>query len=380
MRIIIASVSFPPNISGVAFAAFLLAKYLVTKGHEIVVITPGKTAHNYIKNKNGIIIHRLAAIPNPFRSGFFLPFAPAQEVNKIVNDFKPDLIHIHDPTNVSIALLREARSRDIPILATNHFTIDYVLAYLPKSFHSLSSRVLTAKIAQFYNQCDALICPSKIIADFYKKTGVKKPIVVISNGVDTGRFKPLKGKTSERTVLYLGRIDRDKSLDVLIEAFRKVRTQIDANLILVGSGDYRKKLRQLVIQKKLTKHVRFSGAINHEDPLLVTTIRKASVFAIASTIESQSIATMEAMACGKPIVAARAQALPELVKNNINGYLFSPGNSTQMAQGIIKLLKNRAMRSKMGANSRRLAQKHDLLKSHQTTEKVYKRYGRGGGN
>lgn len=366
MRVLIGSVSFYPSISGVAVSTHLLAKYLAKNGHSVAVITSSQTKRDSTQRDRGIVIYRLAAFANPFRSGSFLPYNPTAEIKKIIKDFKPDIIHIHDPTNIGMVLLNQARLGKISIVATNHFTFDFVLAYLPKSFHQLTAKVMAAKLTQFYNQCDALICPSQTIADFYKKIGVKKPIFVVSNGVDTKRFQPVPKKSGQKIVLYVGRIDKDKSLDVLIKALAKIPDQLDARFVLAGSGDLYEQIT------RTTSRITFTGPIDHESQTLVKLYQRADVFVMPSSIESQSIATMEAMAAGKPVVAARAQALPELVKHKINGYLFAPGDSAQMAKYIIKLIKNKSLASKMGAASRRLAKKHDLIKTHQKIEKIYK--------
>ncbi|MBI3261271.1 glycosyltransferase [Candidatus Berkelbacteria bacterium] len=373
MKIIIGSVSFYPNISGVAIAAQLLARSLASRGHEVRVIAPAQTRKNYVERANaaGITVHRLAAIPNPLRRGFFIPYLPKRHVARIVHEFKPDIVHLQDPTNLAMVLMAQAQKNTIPVIITHHFTFEFVLSYLPPAFRRLTKQALQKQLVHLYNRADALIAPTQTIRATLAEIGVTAPIHVISNGVDISRFQGASKKSGKNIVLYLGRIDQDKSLDVLIEAFGNIRTQLDAQLIVAGTGDYYQTLRQLVIKKNLSKSVSFTGAIDHEDPLLVDIMRSADVFAIPSTIESQSIATMEAMAAGKPIVAARAGALPEMVKHGANGYLFEPGDSAKLANYVTKILRNKTLAKKMGRKSRTRIASHNLTKSHRLVEQLY---------
>ncbi len=271
-----------------------------------------------------------------------------------------------------MVLVEQAQKNTIPVIITHHFTFEFVLSYLPSKFRRLTKQVLEKQLVHWYNRADAIIAPTQTIRTTLKEIGVTPPIHVISNGVDINRFQGSSKKSGKKIVLYLGRLDQDKSLDVLIEAFGNIRTQLDAELIVAGTGDYSQTLRQLVIKKNLSKSVTFTGAIDHEDPLLVDMFRRADVFAIPSTIESQSIATMEAMAAGKPIVAAKAGALPELVQHGKNGYLFEAGDSAKLATYVTALLRNKKLAERMGKKSRTLIASHGLTKSHRLVEALYR--------
>jgi len=135
----------------------------------------------------------------------------------------------------------------------------------------------------------------------------------------------------KRTVLYLGRIDKDKSIEVLVRAIPDVLRKIDAHFVITGTGGELDNMKSLVLELEIDSAVTFIGFVEHNSPDFVGLYKNASLFAIPSTIETQSLVTLEAMSAGLPIVAARAGALPELVHNGKNGYLFAPGNSRQCA-------------------------------------------------
>lgn len=383
MRILISSVSYYPNISGVAVSTYLLADHLAKKHHQVFVIAPGKNFARSIEfaAHTKVTTYRLRAIPNPFRKGFHYPFMATRHLKSIIHKLKPSIVHLQDPTPPSVTLAREAHSMNIPVVVTNHFMLDYVLAYLPKPIHRFAKRYLFQKLIDFYNQCDAITCPTQTVADALAKNGVRKPIYALSNGVDIHRFytyqppQPtldrFKIPGDKPVVLYLGRIDKDKSLHVLIESIEEVLSQIKAHFIIAGSGDLRLKYSKQLKKNRLDAHVTMPGPIAHDSEELVSLYQLATVFVIPSTIETQSLVTMEAMAAGKPIIAARAGALPELVHDGQNGFLFTPGNSHELAQLIIRVLSDQILQQAFGQKSLELIAKHELNKSHQMFEDLY---------
>lgn len=196
------------------------------------------------------------------------------------------------------------KRKKIPLVIINHFGLDYVISYLRwlKPIHPIIKKILTAYLVKFYNSCDEVICPTETVKQELSKWGIKTPITAISNGVDLARFFSYSSPVSIRLkfhlpinpiVLYLGRIDKDKSIEVLMKAMPKVIKETNAHFVIAGIGDELPKI------KKLAEEI----------------YQISTVFAISSAIEIQSIDILEAMVTGLPIVAAHAGALPELVKN-----------------------------------------------------------------
>lgn len=380
MKIIIGTTSlYPANVSGVGIFAHLLAVFLKSHGHQVYVVTPGKTLRDYEGKspKDNIRVYHLKSVKNPLRDGYYIPFAPDKSVRKIIEEIKPDIVHIQDPLPMDEALQEEAHKAGIPVVVTHHFTIAYVLAYVPKIFQPIFQYFFLKRVAKFYNKCDAVTTPTQTIAKFLKGIGVKAPVFVLSNGVDIKQSsRPVKTETTfikynlpknKPILLYLGRVDQDKSIDVLVRAMKNV----DAHLVIAGSGDLIEKIEGIVKADNLMSKVTITGRIEHESDDLVALYQLADIFVIPSTIETQSIVTLEAMSNKKPIVAARAGALPEIVKNGQNGYLFKPGNSGQLSQILTNLIKDKPLQIKMGEESYKLVTKHDLIKCQENFENLY---------
>ena len=145
----------------------------------------------------------------------------------------------------------------------------------------------------------------------------------ISCGIEAGQYTPSFEPRKRNTILFVGRITSEKQIDVLLRALTKLPKELDAHVDVIGGGDQAKNLEQLTQQLGIGDRVRFLGKVSDDEVKQAYTT--ATVFAMPSIAELQSIATMEAMASGLPVVAADAMALPHLVHDQVNGYLFEPG-------------------------------------------------------
>lgn len=383
MRILIGSISYYPNVSGVAVSTHLLATHLAEQGHEVTIVTSNFGMRTTIQTDktSGITIYRVRAFPNPVRKGFYIPFLPYHEMQQIVRSVKPDVIHLQDPLRMCRCIREAAVANDIPVVMSNHFTLEYLLLYIPFPFRPIIRPILSNRLAAFYNLCDAITCPTETVASLLRGIGVTKPLYALSNGVDIHRFfsytslQPLRARyhlPALPLILYVGRLDKEKCLNSLIRSIPQVVSQAKAHYVLAGTGKSAKSLVRLAKRLGVEEHLTFTGSIPHGDENLVALYQAATLFVMPSDCETQSIVTMEAMAAGKPIVAANASALPELVKDGQNGLLFHPKNSRDLAKKIVTLLKDPVRQLEMGEKSIELVAKHELSSSLSLYEQVYK--------
>jgi len=375
MKVILGSESFPPNVSGVATATMNLATNLTNAGHSAFVLTPGKTYKAKKDNKfSEYDVYRLKSIVNPFRRGYRIAFVSDLEVEKIVRKIQPDIIHLQDPATIGQALRRVGKKLGIPVVITNHFSLEYAMSYLKglSPFIPLFRAALIEYLVLFYNKCDTVVTPTETFRRQIVGWGVKTPVYAVSNGIRIEKFlahTPEKqiiavrekfGLPNKPTALYLGRVDKDKSIEVLVRAIPLTLKKIDAHFIIAGTGGELEHMKSLVTELKIEKSVTFIGFIEHNSPDFVCLYKSTTLFAIPSTIETQSLVTLESMSAGLPVVAARAGALPELVHNGRNGYLFPPGNSKQLASWMVKIFNNKKLTEKMGKESVKIALPHNM--------------------
>ncbi|MCL5407307.1 MAG: glycosyltransferase [Patescibacteria group bacterium] len=386
MKILIATESYYPNISGVAVFAHNLARKMVASGHEVFVIAPSPKMIAYEEKVDGIKIFRLASKTNPWRKGYYISRWPFRRVGQIIQAVMPDIIHLQDPALISLASLRKARKMKIPVVVTNHFSLEYTISYLPslKIIHPLFLKVLRTYLGWFYNRADLLTCPTKTVAANFLKANLKTRVEVISNGVDLSRFMPFYGDTlyvrrkfkipeNLPLVLFVGRLDVDKDLKTLIKAIPYVLKEVEAHFVIVGEGKIKTTLEQMVKKSQVSKNVTFIGFIPHDNEILPRIYQMSQVFINPCPSETQSIVVLEAQATGLPVVLANAGALPELVKDGVNGFLFKPSDELDLAKKINQILENTGKAQKMGESSLEKLESHLVDTTHNLFEKNYLR-------
>jgi 1,2-diacylglycerol 3-alpha-glucosyltransferase len=159
-------------------------------------------------------------------------------------------------------------------------------------------------------------------------------------------------------VLYTGRLDAEKQMEVWLQAAALLSEHVDVQFLIGGHGSERPQLEVLSRRLGLEKRLHFFGYLSEEEYPLVYHL--ADVFCLTSEVELQSIATLEAISSGLPAVGVRAGALPELIRGGENGYLAAPRDVPALAQGLLRILSDAARRREMGQCSRTIAQQHDL--------------------
>ncbi len=394
MRIAYLCQSFPPMISGASLAVQQLSRGIVARGHSALVLAASETGKAYsIETENSRIV-KLRSYKNPARVGQHYLLYPAGQILKELQLFKPDLVHLHDPLGTGIAGLKACRLMKIPAILTIHQLPWFATTYIPKLpvLQSGMETVLWSYARWLVRQCQAVIAPSCTVAKYvYAQTSLHAAI--ISVGIDLERFSPHPGYAGESAflqkkyslqphlpvVLYTGRLDADKQVDLVLRtaalAMKKTRFQ----LLIVGDGKLKTNLIQLSQELGIRHQCHFTGYI---DPFgdLAGIYRMASIFVTASEVETLSLVGLEAAASSLPIVAFRAAAIPEIVDDGNSGFLVQAGDLNAMADKIIDLLYNPEMGHQMGRAGRMIASSHSLENSIFTHlafyESIYAQPGR----
>lgn len=386
MKILFGTDNFYPNVNGSANFTYELIKGLVRNGHEVFVIAPSKKFKNTVIKDRGITIYgiRSVMIPNMIYPSFRIPItAGSTRIRAIIEKTNPDVIHIQDHFMIGSKTAKEGKKLGIPLVGTNHFLPENFIHYFypPKFVKKTLSRFAWKQFIRVYKHLDLITTSTKTAANLIKNLGLENPIVSISCGIDLNRFQPknngdylkkrYKIASSNPVVLFVGRLDKEKRIDVLIKAFVDVLPSVHAKLVIAGKGAERSNLVKLTKRLGVDKDVIFTGFVTEKDlPFLY---RIADVFAIASIAELQSIVTMEALASGLPVVATKAIALPELVHNGKNGYLFNEGDTKTLAKQIVEILTNTPLKKKMSEESLKIIKSHDMNKTIKSYGDIYQR-------
>ena len=390
MKIFYALETFLPHISGVTISTDRLADYFSqNKKNKVYVITASADGNFQIdSDSHKYTIVRIKSHPNPIRKKLKVSYLASLHVRKILDDFNPDIIHIQDPFFISQSLAFEAKKRKIPVILTQHCSLEFPLSYLklPKFLQKTTEKTMAKILATFINNyCKILITPSKFIKKQAMKWEINIPIEVISNGINIEAFSTsriseeflkkykIEDFISRPIIFYSGRIDKDKNLETLIKTIPLVLKKVNVNFLFLGDGDLKEELICQLANKDYSfkENVCFLGPIEPQDSDLTKFYRLATLFVMPSPIEAQSLAIMEAMASGLPVVAAKKGALPELIKNRENGFLVEAFNPKEYAEAIIEIIKNKNLRKKLGKKSLELVASHDFKKTFQKIKKIY---------
>ncbi|PKO05088.1 MAG: hypothetical protein CVU41_13690 [Chloroflexi bacterium HGW-Chloroflexi-3] len=385
MRVLISSFTFYPDANGQAVFALNLIQEMLALGHEILVLTQesGSCQPNSLDPRIKII--RFPSINlNRIIKDLRIPFFSQRKINTIISEFQPDLIHIQDPSPLSQAVIHQAHRRNISVVITHHTGPEITAPYInPTNLHvkRFLHWIVWSILRQHLNQANLIIVPSNFSAKMLKQRGVRPDVKVIACGIKLENFKPcLEGNRSiirqqfgldlEKILLiYIGRLDFEKNIDSLLQAISLMNNQ-NIQLAIVGQGAKEDYLRNLSKELGLDSQVFFLGTVNNEK--LPQILNSTDIFVMPGNGESFSIATLEAMACSKPVIAANAAALPELVDHQKNGLLFQAKSQKDLAESLQYLVNHKTIRESMGDLGHIKAQNYSLALMSHNYDRAYR--------
>ena len=383
LKIFIVNETYLPNISGVVRFSQELSKYLIKAGHHVAIMAPSTSIKDEIQNSNGLTIFRMKSVSaKGFHPNFRIvsPLNINKKAAEIIQNFKPDIIHIQNHFTLGKACLKAAKKMQIPIIGTSHFVPDNILEYipLPGILADRTNNLMWKDFVKVYNQLDCVTSPTFAAKALIEKVGLKNKITVISNGIDLSKFKPIKisdenfNKYSLNKNLpifiFVGRLDPDKNVDLILKATSLAVQKQKIQVVIVGNGKDEKKLKEMYRTLNLEDKVFFTGRVSDAD--LQILLNLADVAVASGSIELQCISVMEAMAMNLPILALSAIALPELVKDGVNGFLFE-FNANDLADKMLKIIADKNKLQEMSRQSYTLIQKHSQPEVMKKFEKLY---------
>lgn len=382
MKILISADTYYPHVNGASYSAQRFAQGLAKAGHQVSVIAPSPTLFSAKETRNGVTVYGLPSLPIFFYSGFRFVLSPvaASGVKKIMQEIKPDILHMEMHFAISSSALSVARKQGIPVVVTNHFMPENLVHYFP--IPRLCKKWLVALFwkdaARVYRKTDMVISPTKTAEGVLERWLGSEKNMVLSNGVDMSHFHPghdtalVKEKyrlPKKPLLLYVGRLDKEKNIDAVIKAM--AATKEDFHFVVAGKGANSKKLESLAFSLGQKDRVSFIGFV--PDEFLPALYSSADCFINAGVAELQGMSVMEAMASGLPVLAARAVALPELVYDGQNGFLFDPKDIETLSKHMSAIFKDSNKRKEMGQKSLEIIKPHDFSSVMLECQNLYRR-------
>lgn len=380
LRVLIASDTFPPDINGAARFTERLAGGLVRNGNDVHVLAPAYSNSwgTFRETHDGVemTVHRLRShklvIHKTLR--FVWPLTLKRRVDKILKDVEPDAIHSQSHMVLGRVLAKSGKEQGVRLIATNHLMPENLLKYLhlPQFLERKVKAKLWKDTGKVLAKFDHVTTPTRRAAELLEQAAGIENVLSISCGIDATKFaNPTRTSNKPFRVLFLGRLDWEKHIHNLIRAVAKLPKEIDFQVEIAGDGSQRKYLGDLAQELGVSDRINFLGHITEAE--LPRAYERATVFAMPSIAELQSIATMEAMASGRPVVAANAMALPHLVHHGDNGYLFEPDDVDDFSACLLKVAKAEQKElDRLSENSIHLIQSHDIKRTLAIFEGLYR--------
>jgi len=380
MRILIGADTFAPDVNGAAKFAERLAAGLVERGHEVHIVAPrpedGPNVTRVEQHEGQpMTVHRLRSWrwkPHPWLR-YALPWRIERNAARILDEVKPDVVHFQSHLVVGRGLARQAAQRGIRIIGTNHFMPDNAMQFTP-FFGALKDAVIRGiwkAAGRTFGLAESVTTPTRKAADYLEKYADLENVHAISCGLHIDHYTPNLAPRTENVALFLGRVEAEKHIDELLRAVALLDPALDVKVEIIGDGEQRGALERLARDLGIADRVHFAGYAPEE--YLKQQLTRASVFAMPSRAELQSIATMEAMASGLPVVGANAMALPHLIHDGENGFLYEPGDIEGFAARLervftmphdeLLVLKRESLRIVAG---------HDITRTLETFEALYR--------
>jgi alpha-1,6-mannosyltransferase len=324
MHLVDTTVFYSPTSGGVK--RYLTAKHAWLRAntswkHSILV--PGEAEHLAPGDVSTIPGH-----PWPGTFNYRLPLNPRRWA-RMLDALEPDIIEVGDAFHPAWCAWGVAKRRQIPLVAFYHSNMPQLIA---RRIGQPSERVLSRYVSWLYERCDAVFAPSRYMCGYLNSIGVRHTVYQ-PLGVDANVFHPSRRtldlrsrlglSQNTRLLVFAGRFSGEKNLSVLLYAFARLGAPY--HLLLIGGDRHAQPNRNVTMIP-----------YRRDSQELAQWIASCDALVHAGTKETFGLVLLEAMACGRPVVAARASAVPEIVDQKV-GILAEPASGESMAEAISAL-------------------------------------------
>jgi len=358
MRVALFTNNYLPFRGGVTTAVETLRAGLTSRGHGAWVFAPAPSQ----PHDDPAYVFRYPSFAAPTYPGFAVAVPWSRRLARVAAGLAPDVVHAQHPFLLGETARRLAHRLRRPLVFTYHTRYEKYAHYVPGPT-GVVARLAVRLSCRYANRCDLVVAPSASLADVLRARGVRSPIAVVPTGVSLDHFRPGDPAAARRALglpeaaplcLYAGRLDREKSVERVLEAFGVIAEALPAaRLLLVGEGSHAAALRQGAAGAPARGRIEFRGSVAHES--LVPFYQAADVFLFASETETQGLVLAEAHACGLPAVAVRATGVEEVVVDGATGVL-TKADGRELGDAALALLLDRDRRHALGVAARRVAE------------------------
>ncbi|HXG82270.1 MAG TPA: glycosyltransferase family 1 protein [Sphingomicrobium sp.] len=347
-----------------------LVGYLLRQGASVRVYSP--TTDTPAFPPTGDLVS-VPSVPIPGRTEYRLAISIPNRVRRDLAAFAPNVVHVAAPDIVAHRAVTWARRNGIPVISSVHTRFDTYLQYYNLGWLEPVARAI---MRRYYRRCDAIVVPAESTAAIMRAQRMNRDISIWGRGVDRDQFNPGRRSVEwrrvrgigddEMVVSFLGRLVLEKGLDVFADAIDAARDKgVPLKVVIIGDGPARGYFEQ-----RLPEAV-FTGQLTGEE--LATALASTDVFLNPSITETFGNVTLEAMACGLPVLAAVASGTTSLVRHGVTGQLSEPGDIEAFADELDLYQRDPALRRKHGEAGLEVAKTMDWDEINAAVMHVYER-------
>lgn len=384
MNIAIFTDAYPPYINGVATSCFNLVNTLKEHGHNVLVVCPRKE-DGPLLYKDDVIY--MPGIKLKKMYGYRITKLYDRKVAKMVKAFNPSLIHGQSDSTVGTFARRLAKKLHIPLVYTYHTSMEDYTYYVTHGFlDRVAKWILKTYSKIIAKSATEFITPSEKTKEHIRSIGNEVYVNVIPTGIDFSMFQKRHSKEQERAfkekynmnentkiILLLGRVAKEKSMDLNIEYFAKyIKTHpdMDIRLLVVGDGPQREEYELLSHELHISQYVHFIGFVPSNEVAFYYQI--ADIYTSASLTETQGLTYLEAMASGSTVLARFDNNLADVIIEGHTGYFFSDVDSFINKVDLILSL-DESKRNEVQNNVIKLLENYSIERFYENILGVYKR-------
>jgi phosphatidylinositol alpha 1,6-mannosyltransferase len=347
-----------------------LVDYLLRQGAQVRVYSPTVDDPAFKPTGNVVSVPSVAI---PFRPEYRIPLALTARIRRDLAEFDPNIVHISSPDTVAHRAVSWARRRNITAIASIHTRFETYLAY----YHmEILEPVVRAMMRRLYRRCDAIVAPAESTAAVLRAQRMNRDISIWSRGVDRKQFHPGRRNMKWRrsigipddalVVSFLGRLVMEKGLDQFADAMDALaERKIKYRVLVIGDGPARAWFEQ-----RLPDAVFIGQQVGND---LARALASSDVLLNPSITEAFGNVTLEAMACGLPVVASVATGATNLVRDGETGILVEPCDADGFADALVAYARDPELRRRHGEAGLADAQTMDWDRINSAVVRVYQR-------
>ncbi|MEX2176147.1 MAG: glycosyltransferase [Pirellulaceae bacterium] len=376
MNVLMMTNTYLPQVCGVARSVVTFSTALRERGHRVLIVAP---SNDGAPDDEPDVV-RVPAIQHLMSNDIPLRLPIPGYLSNTLQEFQPQIVHVHHPFLLGNTGLRVAASWNLPVVFTYHTMYEHYTHYIPGDSCTLER--FTIRLAtEFANLCDHVIAPSESVASVLHERNVRAPVSVVPTGIDTAAFGSGSGPRSRLrhgipgdafVVGHVGRLVLEKNLEFLAQAVcRFLQQQRSARFFVVGDGPMRSEIQSLCERAGVGDRLHLSdGELEGQD--LNDAYAAMNVMAFASQSDTQGMVLAEGMAAGLPVVAVDAPGARDIVRDRANGRLLAAEHVGDFAAALEWVRTTGARDERVRRTIQATAENFSMERSVERLEGIYR--------